>query len=167
MDKVEKEMRGKTGNLVWNIVGPLKWVAAVCVIAMMLLTVSDVILRFLRHPIPGTYEMVGFLGALFVSFSLAYTSIMGLHIAVDFVVRKLPPAARKIIEGVGEATGLVLFILLTWQCVKYGIDIKNAGEVSLTLQVPVYPFVFGVAVGCGVLSIVLIFRVKKIIMNKN
>jgi len=118
MDKVEKEMRGKTGNLVWNIVGPLKWVAAVCVIAMMLLTVSDVILRFLRHPIPGTYEMVGFLGALFVSFSLAYTSIMGLHIAVDFVVRKLPPAARKIIEGVGEATGLVLFILLTWQCDK-------------------------------------------------
>jgi len=166
LERVEIKMKEKSKRVMWDIVGLLKWVAGICLTAMMLLTVFDVVLRFLRHPIPGTYEMVGFLGALFVSFSLAYTSIMGLHIAVDFLVRKLPRNVQKIIEVFDEGIGSLLFCILTWHFVKYGVDIKNSGEVSLTLQVPIYPFVFGVAVGCGVLSIVLIFRIKDIIMNR-
>jgi hypothetical protein len=92
------------------------WIAMVSVVLMMTLTVADVVLRLFRSPITGTYEIVGLLGAIFVSFSLA------------------------------------------WQAVLYASSLRGTGEVSLTLQVPLYPFVYGVAIGCGMLCIVLLFR---------
>ncbi|MDD4358053.1 MAG: TRAP transporter small permease, partial [Smithellaceae bacterium] len=55
--------------------------ACVAVIAMMLLSVTDVVLRMFGKPIPGTYEQVGFLGAIVVSFALAFTSMEKGHIA--------------------------------------------------------------------------------------
>ena len=39
-----------------------------------------------------------------------------------------------------------------------GFDLKAAGEVSMTLQFPVFPFVWGVAAGCGMLTVVLLMR---------
>ena len=70
------------------------WIAAAAVAAMMFLTCADVLLRLFRFPIPGTYEMVGFFGAVFVSFSLAKTSLEKGHIAVDFFVNRFPEKMR-------------------------------------------------------------------------
>jgi TRAP-type C4-dicarboxylate transport system permease small subunit len=42
----------------------LFWVAGTAIFLMMVLTCADVVLRFLRRPIPGTYELVCFLGSV-------------------------------------------------------------------------------------------------------
>nr|MBP7586293.1 hypothetical protein [Spirochaetota bacterium] len=47
-------------------------VAAVSVVLIMTVIVVDVVLRFFRHPIPGTIDIVGLLGSLVISFSLGY-----------------------------------------------------------------------------------------------
>ena len=141
------------------------WLAAGSVTAMMFLTVSDVILRLFRHPIPGTYEIVGFLGAVFVSFSLAYTSIQKGHIAVDFLVEKLSGTAQRAIELTTSLVCALLFAAVSWQSVLYGGSLKTTGEVSLTVQIPLYPFVYGISVGCGLLSLVLFMRSVVILMN--
>jgi len=67
--------------------------ACAAVIAMMLLSTADVVLRLFGKPIPGTYELVGFLGTVVVSFALAFTSIEKGHIAVEILVEKLPQRA--------------------------------------------------------------------------
>lgn len=141
------------------------WLAAGSVTVMMFLTVSDVILRLFRHPIPGTYEIVGFLGAVFVSFSLAYTSIQKGHIAVEFLVEKLSGAAQRIVELVTTVVCALLFALVCWQSVLYGTSLKTTGEVSLTVQIPIYPFVYGISVGCGLLALVLFVRSTVILMR--
>jgi len=63
------------GKIITLLSRRLNWIAAGAIIVMMLLTTADVILRIFRHPIPGTYEIVGLLGAVVVSFSLAYTTV--------------------------------------------------------------------------------------------
>lgn len=136
----------------------LNWISAAAVAAMMVLTCADVILRLFRFPIPGTYEMVGFLGAIFVSFSLAKTSLDRGHIAVNFFVQRFPKRIRQKIYPINALVCAVLFALACWYCLLYALDSKQAGEVSLTLQMPLYPFIFGTAVGCGSLCIVLIFQ---------
>jgi TRAP-type C4-dicarboxylate transport system permease small subunit len=133
-------------------------VAAASVTAMMLLTCSDVVLRLFRRPIPGTYEMVGFLGAIFVSFSLAYTSLERGHISVGFLVQKLPQGAQIVIDRINSGICTFLFGLVAWQSFAYATDLKRAGEVSMTLQIPIYPFVYGISLGCGLLAIVLLKR---------
>ncbi|MFW6138993.1 MAG: TRAP transporter small permease [Spirochaetota bacterium] len=143
----------------------LKWISAVSVVSMMLLTCADVILRLFRRPIPGTYELVGFLGAMFVSFSLAYTSVMRFHISVEFLYRKLAAGTRKIVEVINSTVPGILFGFITWHCFAYAMDMKKAGEISLTLQVPIYPFVLGVAAGCGILCAVLLFRALETFAN--
>ena len=137
------------------------WIAAAAVTGMMLLTCMDIILRLFRHPIPGTYEIVGFLGAVFAAFSLGYTSVNRGHIAVDFIVQKLPPRAQTIVDGINALICAVLFGLLARQSMHYAADLKSFGEVSMTLQMPVYPFVYGIAAGCWLLVLVLAVRTLK------
>ncbi len=134
------------------------WVAAAAVTGMMLLTCMDIVLRLFRRPIPGTYEVVGFLGAVFAAFSLGYTSANRGHIAVDFIVQKLPPRVQTIVDAANALICAALFGLLARQSMLYAADLKSFGEVSMTLQMPVYPFVYGIAAGCWLLVLVLAVR---------
>jgi TRAP-type C4-dicarboxylate transport system permease small subunit len=134
------------------------WVSAAAVAGMMVLTCMDIILRLFRRPIPGTYEMVGFLGAVFAAFALGHTSVNRGHIAVDFVVQKLPARIQSLVDGVNALICAVFFGFLSHQCMVYAADLKSFGEVSMTLQMPVYPFVYGIAAGCFLLTLVLAVR---------
>jgi len=134
------------------------WIAAAAVAGMMVLTCLDIILRLFRHPIPGTYEMVGFLGAVFAAFSLGYTSVNRGHIAVDFLVQKLPARAQSFVDGANALICGIFFGFLARQCLTYARDLKDFGEVSMTLQMPIYPFVYGLAAGCFLLTLVLAVR---------
>lgn len=137
------------------------WIAAGAIVAMMLLTSTDVVLRLFRHPIPGTYEIVGLLGAVVIAFSLAYTSIEKGHIAVEFLVQKFPRNVQLFITAINDLLSTFLFGLIAWQSILYASDLKQSGEVSLTLQAPIYPFIYGIAAGCGLLCFVLILEFLK------
>ena len=138
-----------------EMAGFVNWIAAGAVAIMMVLTSADVVLRFFRHPIPGTFEIVGLLGTVAASFSLAYTTVMKGHIAVEFIVQKLPRKVQHAVDAVNGLAGCLLFAILAWQSVLYAMDMRANGEVSLTLQMPIYPFILGIAIGCGMLSAVL------------
>ena len=131
-------------------------IAASAIFFMMALTCVDVFLRyFFRKPIPGTYEIVSFLGAVAVSFAMAYTLAEKGHVAVSLIVQLFPKKLQGIFETTISVFGIILFALITWQSVLYGIDCQRAGEVSLTLQLPFYPIIYGVALGAGVVCLVL------------
>lgn len=131
-------------------------VAAAAIFFMMALTCADVFLRLFRMPIPGTYEIVSFMGAVAVSFAVAHTSVEKGHVAVDLVVQLLPKRTQAVIESIIAGFGIILFALIAWQSFIYALDCQRSGEVSLTLQMPFYPIIYGVAVGAGVVCLVLI-----------
>lgn len=139
----------------------ISYIAGVAVMIMMLLTCADVVLRLFGHPIPGTYELIGFLGAILISFSMAYTSIERSHIAVEILVERLPRRVQSALEGIISLISCVLFGIITRQCQIYTLDLKQSGEISLTLGLPVYPVVAGIALGCSFLCLVLLFDVVK------
>ena len=130
--------------------------ACAAVIAMMLLSVTDVVLRIFGKPVPGTYELVGFLGTIVVSFALAFTSMEKGHIAVELLVQRLPQRAQLAIESFANFIGALLFGVIAYQAVLYALDLKKSGEVSSTLQMPAYPFIYGIAAGCALLCLLLI-----------
>lgn len=126
------------------------------IVAMMVLTCLDVLLRLFRRPIPGTYEIVGFLGTVVIGLALAKTSLEKGHIAVEILTARLPSRVKLAFEaGVGFA-GAGLFGILAWQSAVYALDIRASGEVSVTLTMPIYPFIMAVAAGSGMLCLVLL-----------
>jgi TRAP-type C4-dicarboxylate transport system permease small subunit len=132
-------------------------IAAAAIFIMMGLTCLDVFLRyFLRKPIPGTYEIVSFLGTAAVSLAMAHTLAQRGHVAVSLVVQLFPKRAQGVVEFLISIFGFILFGLIAWQSVLYALDCQRVGEVSLTLQLPFYPFIYGVAFGAAVVCLVLL-----------
>ena len=134
----------------------LNGVSASAIVFIMLLTCADVVMRFFGRPIPGTYELVGYFGAVIVAFALAYTSVERGHIAVTMLVDHLPRRPRHVVEALGAMAGAALFGLLAWQSLVYAADLRESGDVSLTLGVPTWPFVSCIVAGSAVLALVLL-----------
>jgi len=141
-------------------------IASAAIFSMMALTSADVFLRyFFRKPIPGTYEIVALLGAVAVSFAMAHTLAEKGHVAVSLIVQMFPKRLQGIVESFISIFGIILFGLITWQSVLYGIDCQRAGEVSMTLQLPFYPIIYGVALGAGVVCLVLLVDLANAIVK--
>jgi TRAP-type C4-dicarboxylate transport system permease small subunit len=143
-------------KLISDLARIMYWIAGAAIVAMMFLTCADVILRFFRRPIPGTYELVCFLGAVAVSFALAHTSTEKGHVSVSFVVSRFPSRIQKVIECITSAFGLFIFAFIAWQSFVYANDLRTAHEVSLTLELPFYPFIYGVGFSSGVVCLLLL-----------
>ncbi|MBW2116192.1 MAG: TRAP transporter small permease subunit [Deltaproteobacteria bacterium] len=80
---------------------------------------------------------------------------------VSIIVNLLPKKVQSIIETITTIFGLILFILLSWQSVLYGNDLKASGEVSLTLELPFYPFVYGIGFAAAAVCLVLLVDLSK------
>ncbi len=143
----------------------LYWIAGAAIVAMMLLTCADVVLRYFRRPIPGTYELVCFLGAVAVAFAMAYTSVEKGHVAVSFVVNLFPLRIQGLIESITIGFGLLFFALIAWQSTTYANELRLSGEISLTLELPFYPFVYGIGFSAAIVCLVLVSDLYKNLMK--
>lgn len=142
------------------------WVAGFSLIALMTLVVANVLLRNLARvqvdwfpdpvnaffiavkPISGTVEMVGLLGAAVAAFAIAYTFIQGGHVAIDYLVARAPERLGAAIRSITSLLGAALFALLAWESLMFAGDLLASGEVTPTRQIPFYPFVWGIALAC-------------------
>jgi TRAP-type C4-dicarboxylate transport system permease small subunit len=144
----------------------LNIIAGISLIFLMLLTITDVILRGFKSPVPGTFEMVAFAGAVVIGFSVPLTSWLRGHIFVDFFILKFSQKGRDIFNIATRCVVIMLFFLIGWNLIKYGMDLQKSGEVSLTLQMPFYPVAYGVGVCCFVQCLVLVCDIVKIFGGK-
>jgi TRAP-type C4-dicarboxylate transport system permease small subunit len=141
-------------------------IAGISLTFLMSLTVADVILRYFRRPIVGTYELVAFTGAVVIGFSLPFTSWMRGHVYVDFLILRFSQKVRNIFNILTRCLVIWLFLMIGWNLIKYGMDLKKSGEVSLTLQLPFYPVALGVGICCFIQCLVLLCDILKILGGK-
>jgi TRAP-type C4-dicarboxylate transport system permease small subunit len=144
----------------------LNWVAGFSLVGMMFLTCADIVMRLFRRPIPGTYEIVGFLGAVVVGLAMAQTTLERGHVAVQVVVTKLSPQVQEIIYLITHLLSILLFALLAWECVRYGNDFRTSGEVSLTIRMPFYPVVYGIAFSAAIVCLVLFVDILQVLTKR-
>lgn len=154
------------GGILWlteKISRGLNVIALCALTFIMLLTVSDVVLRYFGHPIVGTFEVVGFCGAIVIGFSLPLTTWDRGHIFVDFLTQKMPKGGKKMLDLATRGASLVLFGIIGWNLFIYSNKLFQSGEVSLTIQLPFYPFSYGVGVCCFLQCFVLLGDIVKIL----
>ncbi|MDR3238357.1 MAG: TRAP transporter small permease [Spirochaetia bacterium] len=151
----------KFEKLIVKIADIGNWIAAASIVFIMLLTTLDVFLRIFRISITGCYELVGLCSTLAISFSLGYTSLQKGHISVDFLVQHLPRRAKRAIKFINACVAFTLFAVLSWQSFLYAAQLRAAGEVSPTLQIHTYPFVFGVTLGSLLLCLALVVEAMR------
>ena len=133
----------------------MHWTGGAALVGMMLVTVADVVLRSFRSPITGTYELVGFLGAVAIGFSLPQTSLDRGQVMMDFLTRRLPPAPARVLGALTRAVGAGLFALIAWNLFAMGADLRRTGDETPLLHLPHYLLAWGIATACAVECLVL------------
>jgi TRAP-type C4-dicarboxylate transport system permease small subunit len=123
-------------------------VAGLALAAMTLLTIGNIGSRLIWAPIKGTVELTGFFGAIAAAFALGATQLRGGHTSVDILILKYPRRGRRLLPAISGVLGVVFFCLAGWQLIRWGTTLRTTGEVTETLRIIYYPFVYAVALGC-------------------
>ncbi|MFH1491202.1 MAG: TRAP transporter small permease [Pseudomonadota bacterium] len=145
------------GRGVRSLSTKMNYIAGFCMVGMMTLTCADVVLRLFRRPILGTYEIVEFLGATIAAFAMALTTLHRGHVAVEVLVMTFSRGIQRLIFLLTQLAAMGLFLLLGFECIRYGNDLRTSGEVSLTLELPFYPVLYGMAFSALIVFVVLCF----------
>lgn len=132
-------------------------VAVVVLVFMMMLTVSDVVLRyFFNSPIMASMEIteymmvsVGFLG-------LAWCALKGMHIKVHLIVGRFSERAQAIVDIINHIIILGLCVIIAWRSFSEALMAKEMGRASEITDIPTHPFYYIVVFGYILLFFVMI-----------
>ncbi|WP_300463928.1 TRAP transporter small permease [Desulfobacula sp.] len=135
-------------------------------LGMILLTCANIFIRQMYIPIRGTFELMGYAGAVVAAFALGYTQLTNGHISVDVLVNIYPKPLKRIISIINHIVCCTFFLIASWQIVQKALTLKNANEVSETLRIIYYPFTLAVALGCLILALALFTDLLKAVLPK-
>lgn len=152
----------RISQLVKMISQHLDYLAGLCIVAVMLLVVSNVLLRTLWHsPILGTYEYVNMLTAAAIGLALAHCAYQNGHIAVDFIIEHFPLKMQAAADVLTNVIALLFWTISAWYVAKYAGTMMASNTVSPTTQIPLSPVVYLIALGLMTLSLVLSLRLSE------
>jgi TRAP-type C4-dicarboxylate transport system permease small subunit len=158
LDRLEKKMRA---------------LAAVCLVGMVVITCSDITMRFFDNPIFGSEEIVSFLLTLVIALSLPYSHLEKIHVGVEILFRLLKPRVQIVLKTVTDIMSLFLMVAITVMMFSYWYDTWQSGEVSMNLEFPEYYIILGLAVCFFCLNffiirdIIIIQDVKELVISAN
>ncbi len=133
--------------------------AGLCVFGTMLLVVANILLRVLfNKPILGSYEIVCYLTALAIGFSLAHCAVQSGHIAVGIIVDRLPKILQAAIDSAINLTTLIFWSFCVWHLAEFAHTTAKSGLVSPTAQIPLAPIIYLIALGLASLCLVILVR---------
>ena len=136
-------------------------IAGVVLAFMMIVTVSDIVMRALGHPIMGTVEVITFCGAIVIGFALPHSSFTKMHVFVDLLIERLSPGCRSALVCATKAAGCLFFVLVGYNFILFGLKLMKTGEVSSSFRIPYYPVTFGLAISCFLESLTLLLDMLK------
>jgi TRAP-type C4-dicarboxylate transport system permease small subunit len=133
----------------------MHWIGGGVLVFMMLLTVADVVLRYLKMPILGVYELVSFSGATVIALALPLATLQKAHVCVDILFEFYPSARKKVLDVSTRCMGIFFFLILSWNLISMGTSFYRMGECTLTLQLPLYPIAYILGLSCAAECVVL------------
>lgn len=140
--------------------GVLNMVSSAALTLLMVLVTLNVILRAIfNSPILGTYDLTGFMTVIVIGCGLAFCSIENGHIEISLFVDKAGHRTRQWITKAGQAISFLILSVYTYALFELGTRLMKANEVSVTAQIPVYPFVFILALCFLVFALTVLIKV--------
>ena len=131
----------------------LMYLGGVFLVAMILLTSANIFMRILKLPISGTFELMGYFGAVATAFSLANTENLKGHIAVDILINAFSEKTQLFLKSLNNLILGFLFVFATNNLFIKTKTLQMSGELTETLRIIYYPFTFMVAIGCLALTL--------------
>jgi TRAP-type C4-dicarboxylate transport system permease small subunit len=92
---------------------------------------------------------------------------MKVHVFVDLLTAKLTPRLQVILKAFTKSIGLLFFVFVSYNFIRYGLTLMKTGEVSPSFRIPYYPITFGLATSCFLESLTLLCDLLKLVRGGN
>jgi len=138
-------------------------IAGLTLAFMLVFTLVDVVMRACGRPIVGDYEVISFLGAVVVGFSVPYTSLLKGHVTVDFMLELASAKTRDRLRLATRVLAIALFLWMGWNFVAMSLDLIRSKEVTPVFKAPFYPIALGLAFTCLVQCLTLVSQIRDIV----
>ena len=129
-------------------------IAAISILAMITITAADVAMRIFRRPILGSFDMIRIAGMISIACALPYTTAVKGHVAIEFLHHKLSRIGRIVLDTFVHFSIIAMFVFLAVRLIAYGQSLHKSGEVSATLQIPLFWIPYVIALSCFVTVLV-------------
>ena len=136
--------------------------AAVCLLALMLLTFVDVVGRDLfNSALPFAVELTELGMGLLIFLGLALTTLERGHISVDLISTSVPEIGRTLMAFLAAILGTVFFALVAWQLFVRASSFMRDGLATQVLFLPVYPVAFIMALCAVFVTLICIYQIVR------
>ncbi len=131
--------RGPYGRLLFALA---KWFAfggGLVFVALVLMSVVSIVGRKLFNaPVPGDVELLQLSSAFASAAFFAYCHLVHGDVKVDFFTANMTSSRRLVLDSIGSLLVGLLGALLAWRTAAGAISLKEAGETSAILELPVW-----------------------------
>jgi len=125
---------------------------------MMVVICADVALRTAGHPLVGMYDIVRVAGAITIACALPLTTAMKGHVAIEYFFQKLNRRWRVGVDSAMRVMTIGAFLLAAYECLGYGMRFLKNGQVTDTIEMPIFWVPWLMAVSFGVTALVVVFH---------
>lgn len=140
----------------------MDWIGGTVLIFMMLLTVADIVLRYMRRPVLGTYEIVSLAGAVIMGCAMPYSSWQRTHVTVDILLDGAHRVRTLVLQTLTRIMGIVFFLIAGTNLLDMGMTLTKTRESTLTLCLPLYPIAYFLGVCCFAECLVLLSHIIRL-----
>lgn len=134
------------------------YIAGFGILTMIAITCIDVIMRRLGSSIPGAYDLVRLAGGVTIATSLPLTTAVKGHVAIEYFFHHLGKQGRIVVDSLMRTLQLLGFIIASWAFTIKGTNLLNEGEVTPTLQVPIFWLAWLAALMCLITAAITLFH---------
>lgn len=142
-------------------------VGAVAAFLMMIIGSADILaIEVFKNPIPAAFESTETLLVLVIFGGLAYAARQKKHFRVELLTMRFPAKARQFVDLCSCLLGLVFFLLLSWQSVKFFLESWAVREATPNIiSFPIYPSKFVMLLGSLLMCLQLLSDIVKSIYS--
>jgi TRAP-type transport system small permease protein len=135
-------------------------VASAILLAMMLLTVVDVIARYVfSRPVRGAFEVTELMLVVLIFAGLPLVSFSEEHAVMDFVDRVTGARAQRLLRRAVEAVSAAFMLLLAWLTWLRADRIWAYRDATDVLRILYGPFVYFMALTLALAGVIHMYKV--------
>jgi TRAP-type C4-dicarboxylate transport system permease small subunit len=133
--------------------------ASVVLLAMMLLTVVDVVARYLfNRPLRGAFEVTELMLLVLIFAGLPLVSFADEHAVMDFIDRVAGRRGARIVERAVQVVNAAFMFLLCWLVWLKADKIWAYRDATDVLRIVYGPFVYFMAVALGLAGVIHLYK---------
>lgn len=137
-------------------------------LSLSLMTTVSVASRALfNSPINGDIEIMQMGIALAISLCLPWCQLRGANIIVDFFTQKISERKRALLDGVGCLLLVAMYCMLAWRTGAGAIAVKDAGETSMIISLPMWWAYAALAPGLAIAACVALAQAVLLLRGKD